>query len=104
MKKRISNSIPPTCDFDHVWPLLHFSIAFSSALSILNCITDVIVIDNKTSTRFITGDQPIVNLAVEYGNIPEELILYYPLSPKFAVKIIPHIHEKVDSTAVFNKT
>lgn len=104
MKKRISNSIPPTCDFDHVWPLLHFSIAFNTALSILNCITDVIIIDNKTSTRFITGDQPIVNLAVEYGNIPEELILYYPLSPEFAVKIIPHIHEKVNSTAVFNKT
>ena len=44
------------------------------------------VIQNTTSLPFITGDQPIINMKAEVGDKePEELVLYYPLSPEVAI-------------------
>ena len=44
---------------------------------------------NKTSVNFITSDEPIINLCVDYKNTSSEqvsdMILYYPVSPKIAL-------------------
>lgn len=44
---------------------------------------------NKTSANFITSDEPIINLCVDYKNTSSEqvsdMVLYYPVSPKIAL-------------------
>ena len=43
---------------------------------------------SETDLPFITSDQPVINIKAEVGEkVPEELVLYYPLSPKVAVII-----------------
>jgi Protein of unknown function (DUF4238) len=43
------------------------------------------LIRNLTSSAFITGDQPAINLKAEHGRPPEHLSIYYPISPKIAL-------------------
>ena len=46
--------------------------------------------NNSNEAELITGDQPVVNLLSTGGtNPPEELILYYPVSPKIGVLVAP---------------
>ncbi|MBI6119633.1 DUF4238 domain-containing protein [Salegentibacter maritimus] len=43
---------------------------------------------NQTAVNYITGDQPVINLADISGNgSVEEIILYYPINPKTAIQI-----------------
>jgi hypothetical protein len=42
-------------------------------------------IRNLTSSAFITGDQPAINLKAEHGRPPEHLSIYYPISPRIAL-------------------
>ncbi|MBR1763451.1 MAG: DUF4238 domain-containing protein [Eubacterium sp.] len=46
------------------------------------------LIINNTEEPFITSDQPIINIKANYQSIndtPDELIFYYPISPKYAI-------------------
>ena len=50
----------------------------------------ITLIINKTDVPFITSDQPVINLKADYkdfSNQPDELVFYYPISPRVAVKI-----------------
>ena len=52
--------------------------------------TDVVFLENSTEVGFMTGDQPIVNLmATDDESPPDDLVLYYPISPNLAVLIAP---------------
>jgi hypothetical protein len=41
---------------------------------------------NESDFPFITGDQPVINL--NSINNPKERVLYYPITPKIAIKLI----------------
>lgn len=43
-----------------------------------------VVVQNNTGVPFITGDQPVLNIARQPGEEVEHLMLYYPLSPTTA--------------------
>ena len=45
----------------------------------------LVVIQNLTSSPFITGDQPAINLKAAHARPPEHLSIYYPISPKVAL-------------------
>lgn len=50
----------------------------------------ITLIINRTDVPFITSDQPVINLKANYkdfSNQPDELVFYYPISPRVAVKI-----------------
>lgn len=56
--------------------------------AILNA--QITLIINKTDVSFITSDQPVINLKADYKDLsqqPDELVFYYPISPRAAVKI-----------------
>lgn len=68
------------------------------------------ILKNETSINFITSDQPVINLYADYeSNIPpSELMLYYPVSDKFALLVggktsfeIEHLTE-IDRVNVLN--
>ena len=64
----------------------------------------MVLIVNHTSAPFITGDQPIINtfgVGRSMGTIVENLELYYPISPAFAILITENkqlIKEKIELT------
>jgi hypothetical protein len=45
----------------------------------------LILIHNRTNVRFITGDQPAINLKGAQPHPPESLSIYYPISPQLAL-------------------
>ncbi len=50
----------------------------------------ITLIINRTDVPFITSDQPVINLKADYkdfSNQPDELVFYYPISPRVAVRI-----------------
>ena len=63
--------------------------------AILN--SQIILLVNKTDVPFITSDQPVINLKADYKDLsqqPDELIFYYPISPRVAVKISDNLGVK----------
>jgi hypothetical protein len=45
--------------------------------------------ENPTAIPLITGDQPVINLHASYGkSVPQDLELYYPLSPTRAMALV----------------
>ena len=51
---------------------------------------DIIFLECRDDIRFITGDQPVVNLMGNgYGRETTELALYYPLSPDLSCLVAP---------------
>lgn len=54
------------------------------------------LLKNENNISFITGDQPVINLSGDGVNIPKETILYYPITPKIAIKLFynNNIYEK----------
>jgi len=46
------------------------------------------ILTNKTAINYITGDQPVINLAgINKDGSVKDFILYYPLNPKTAIQI-----------------
>lgn len=61
----------------------------------------LVLLKNDTQTNFITGDQPCINTKAdqtERNSIPENIELYYPISPKLAVLL----QEELSKTKVIN--
>tara|TARA_Y100001972_G_scaffold49378_1_gene60646 strand:- start:12330 stop:13154 length:825 start_codon:yes stop_codon:yes gene_type:complete len=77
-------------DVESIWTVLRHIQATSMGFSLYQDRKKyrVVLIENESSLPFITGDQPIVNtcaLSTPEGEAPEELELYYPLSPELAL-------------------
>ena len=47
-----------------------------------------LVLENEAEESFITGDQPLLNLLAPEEGVPQELALYYPLSPRRAFLLL----------------
>jgi hypothetical protein len=82
-------------DFVRLWTIYAHIFSINVSRSFFGAFRGfkIIVAENLTDVPFITGDQPVFNL---HGNpltrdVPEEMELYYPLSPTkamFYVKVI----------------
>ncbi len=77
------------------WSVLRFIFAHNMAMGLSNKLnsTYLLLLQNKSDVPFITGDQPVINTKASYhsstNDLPEELVLYYPISPTIAVLIDP---------------
>ena len=47
-----------------------------------------LILENEAGQSFITGDQPVLNLLAPEEGVPQELALYYPLSPRRAFLLL----------------
>lgn len=45
----------------------------------------LVIIENNTSTPFITGDQPAINIKAKETKQQDEFSIYYPISPNLAL-------------------
>lgn len=99
-KKMKENAIKSTEDFtkktgyktEKIWNILSHIFATNLAFGLLQKREEYkwYILDNRTHTPFLTGDQPIINTHSDYSsfdNIEEELELYYPISPSKALLI-----------------
>ena len=49
----------------------------------------IVLLDNRTDTPFITGDQPIINMHATFEpRGPEKLEFFYPISPQKAMLLL----------------
>jgi len=73
-----------------IWNALAHIIATSLGSSLVRERYDLFLLRNNTTTPFITGDQPVINVhakAVAPGETVKDLDLYYPISPSTAVLV-----------------
>ena len=73
---------------ERCWNIIYHSAAVNAGGSLLveRDKRPLILLENGTSTPFIVGDQPTVNLlAPPPGEMPRLLAFYYPVSPRLAV-------------------
>lgn len=79
---------PSGISMERCWNVIYHSAAVNAGGSLLieRDKRPLILLENNTSTPFITGDQPTVNLlAPPEGEMPRLLAFYYPVSPQLAV-------------------
>jgi hypothetical protein len=75
-------------DISRIWNILAVIFAFNSGFSMFaeperRSLT---LVRNLTTLPFVTGDQPVINLASEGGETPPEVLaFYYPISPRLAL-------------------
>jgi len=89
-------------DIARLWTVFAHILANNVGRSFFGGFRDykIVVVENVTPARFITGDQPVINL---HGNpftreVPDNIELYYPLSPTkalFYVKATNNNHPPV---------
>ena len=61
----------------------------------------VILLDNRTDTPFITGDQPVINLHATFEpGAPEKLEFFYPHSPQKAMLLLEVSGDHSESVTV----
>ena len=91
VRKEIGDYILYFDDFDAAFNLMAviYSSLFSyyTGIQLQNNEMNVFLVENNTSTSFITGDQPVVNLLANFSGATTELELFYPLSPSRALLI-----------------
>jgi hypothetical protein len=86
MAAAAKSGLPPNLQFnlDRAWNVLSHIFATNMGWSLYTRrrISRLVLLTNETAIPLITGDQPIINtLANKDGTPPNELELYYPLSP-----------------------
>lgn len=76
-----------SADLGRVWNLLVPMVAFNigQSLFVERRERKLILVHNRTDVPFITGDQPAVNLKGARPRPPENLSIYYPISPRLAL-------------------
>lgn len=76
-----------SADLSRVWNvMIHmFATNIGASLFLERKQRRLILIHNRTSVPFITGDQPAVNLKGRRPHPPERLSIYYPISPQLAL-------------------
>ena len=91
MTARMGNPIPGA-SMDRIWrPMIHMH-AINVGASLFRERSDLrlILLDSPPDARFITGDQPVLNLVDELDDkgIPLGFELYYPVSPTKAMILV----------------
>jgi hypothetical protein len=88
-RERITQTQGPFENIEGAWNVLHQMIAVTAGASFFSDRHEfrIVLLESPTSVRFITGDQPIINLHanLEMGKPPQRMELYYPLSPARAM-------------------
>ena len=74
-------------DVAKMWSIISqmFSVKIGASLYLERCDRKLVLLENRTDTDFITGDQPTLNLSAGSGKVPDSLVFYYPISPMLAL-------------------
>lgn len=87
-KKKIKNWGLNNVNVENLVPHLSLLFAGLCADAFIKRKPHLSVLKNETEDMFLTSDQPIINLESKYnGSMPDEFVLYYPLSPTIAIVI-----------------
>jgi hypothetical protein len=63
----------------------------------------IVLLNNRTDTPFITGDQPIINIHATFEpGAPEKLEFFYPISPQTAMLLLEASSDHSQSVTVEN--
>lgn len=71
---------------DNVWFLIRHSLAFKIGLFLFQEKYQVCLLKSRNN-NFITSDQPVINFHSDFDGIPDELELYYPISPSLSIMV-----------------
>ncbi|PDZ39412.1 hypothetical protein CON18_14605 [Bacillus cereus] len=77
---------------DNIWSVLYVIFARRIAFKIsLDNSHRFLILKNKSTIPFITGDQPVINTLTDYSDYTEteKLELYYPITPSLSLLITP---------------
>ncbi len=88
----VLSQISPDHDFAHLKNIACYISAVNLGASLFKDRNrvDFIFLDNRNALKFITGDQPVVNLmGTGDSNETTELALYYPLTPNLSCLVSP---------------
>lgn len=72
------------CDLHKVYNAWAFIFANIFGASLCDDL-DLRVVENNSSTKLITSDQPIFNILATHGDTPEKNSIYFPISPYLAL-------------------
>ncbi len=72
-----------------VWPVLRQMISVELGMRLSAVPLRISLLHNPHNIPFLTSDQPVVNIAATEDEEPEDLELYYPLSPHLALLVAP---------------
>lgn len=101
-KKITVNFLLENIDEKNLVPHLSLLLQSLCTDAFINRNAHLTVLKNFTTENFFTSDQPIINLkSKDNGSIPDEFVLYYPLSPKIA--IIVNDNNVVNEIAIIDK-
>lgn len=88
-ERMIARQTTMLVDMTRIWGMLSVVLALTLAGALVHDRPKrkLALIRNKTPLKFITGDQPVANLLakVDAAKSPEEISLYYPVSPDLAL-------------------
>jgi hypothetical protein len=78
---------PEQCNVDNIINIFRqlFIINYAYKLTVDNNNCELILLENNTKRKLITGDQPIFNLFGDGLIPPKETALYYPISPDISI-------------------
>jgi hypothetical protein len=76
-----------SADLTRVWNIMIHMAAFNIGASLFleRRRRSLVLIHNRTDVPFITGDQPAINLKSTRPRPPENLSIYYPISPRLGL-------------------
>ena len=101
-KKITVNFLLENIDEKNLVPHLSLLLQSLCTDAFINRNAHLTVLKNFTTENFFTSDQPIINLkSKDNGSMPDEFVLYYPLSPKIA--IIVNDNNVVNEIAIIDK-
>lgn len=85
--ERLRNRIK--LDVSRIWGVIGLIYGFNLGCSMFMGRKDrpLILVRNESSMPFVTSDQPVVNLDADGENAPEQMTIYYPISPRLALHI-----------------
>lgn len=87
-KKRIVNFSLENIEEKNLVPHLSLLLLSLCTDAFINGNAHLTVLKNLTKESFFTSDQPVINMkAKDDGSMPDEFVLYYPLSPKIAIQV-----------------
>lgn len=94
MRENVKNAIgtQSVVDVEAVWSVLKYINTTNLAWAIYSEREDwhPVILESRENLEFVTGDQPVINMAavgLELHEEPSGLELYYPISPRKALLI-----------------
>lgn len=92
----------PQVDMSNIRPILQFYLGLKLSDSMNTRKSDFILIENNTSTNFLTGSQPIINILAVPNQKTNELQFYYPISPNRALLVFPNGSKQYSKQSIFD--